>query len=103
MTTMIEKGIDWLTGTVNLSTGLGHPNDEKKARALFRKLHEQGVPLHKAEIVAAALARHWHSSAANELGALGEGIGSGKIAVSATDSQWGPPERIYEAWTKLTQ
>jgi hypothetical protein len=103
MHTMIEKGIDWLTDSVNLSTGLGHPNDERKARALFRKLHERGVPLRKPTIVRAARARNWPWHSAEELGRLGHEIGAGGVLVGDEIVVWGPPARIVEAWSNRTQ
>ncbi len=103
MKSVVENAIDWLTETVNLSTGIDHPNDEKKARALFLSLYERGVSLRRSEIVTAARARHWFSGAANQLGALGQDIGDGKPAGIEPNTIWGPMPHALDAWTKEPQ
>ena len=50
MSTTIQNAIKTLSSTVNVSTGLSHPNDMNKARELFAILHENGEILLKSVI-----------------------------------------------------
>lgn len=88
MSTVIENALDTLTRSVNLSTGLNHPNDMNKARDLFRVLHANGRILTKAEIENAALARNWGADSADELGSIGQQIGMGKAPRVAGGPWW---------------
>lgn len=75
MSTIVEEAVSTLTSIVNVSTGLGHPNDMNNARELFDVLHTNGEILLKGEVESAALAKGWNSKHADELGSLAQQIG----------------------------
>ncbi|MGE8066157.1 hypothetical protein [Pseudomonas sp. NPDC089569] len=97
MTNVIQKAIQTLSSSVNVSTGLAHPNDMNKARELFSILHKNGVLLVKAEIVDAAVSSNWKLADAEELGTIGQQIGEGKAA-RVKDGPWW----ATDLYTKLT-
>ena len=78
MSTIVEEAIKTLSGSVNVSTGLNHPNDMNKARELFKILHENGEVLLKSEVSSEATTRGWDRDSADELGSLAQQIGEGK-------------------------
>lgn len=80
MSSIVEEAIRTLTSIINVSTGLGHPNDMNKARELFDVLHKNGEILLKAEVEGVAMAQGWNSKHAEELGSLAQQIGEGKSA-----------------------
>lgn len=63
---------------MNVSTGLSHPNDENRAKELFKILHDNGEVLLKSDVVSAALEEGWSASSADKLGSLAQQIGEGK-------------------------
>lgn len=87
MSSTIEKAIKTLSSTVNVSTGLNHPNDMNKARELFAILHKNGEVLLKSEIVGCAMSHGWLAKDADELGSLAQQIGEGKPA-RVKDGPW---------------
>ncbi len=87
MSTTIQNAIKTLSSTVNVSTGLSHPNDMNKARALFAILHENGEILLKSDIVGYAMSHGWQTKDADELGSLAQQIGEGKPA-RVKDGPW---------------
>lgn len=98
MTSVIQKAIQTLSKTVNVSTGLAHPNDKNKARELFSILHTNGVTLVKSEIVDAAVTLKWKLADAEELGTIGQQIGEGKAARVKGGPWW-----AGDIYTRLTQ
>lgn len=94
MTTTVEKAIKMLSSTVNVSTGLLHPNDMNKARELFSILHRKGELLTKSEVSQAAISNGWSSENADELGSIAQQIGEGKSA-RVVDGPWWKSD-IYE-------
>jgi hypothetical protein len=78
MSAIINEAIKTLSSTVNLTTGLNHPNDMNRARELFKILHDKGEVILKSDVSAAAVANGWNSDDADELGSLGQQIGEGK-------------------------
>lgn len=87
MSSTIENAIKTLSSTVNVSTGLNHPNDMNKARELFDILHKNGEVLLKSEIVGFAMSHGWRAADADELGSLAQQIGEGKAA-RVKDGPW---------------
>ena len=94
MATIVEEAIKILSETVNVSTGLSHPNDMNKAKELFGILHGKGEILLKPEIESAALSHGWNQADADELGSLGQQIGEGKKP-RIKDGPWWQSD-IYE-------
>ena len=80
MSSTIQNAIKTLSSTVNISTGLSHPNDMNKARELFDILHRHGEVLLKGEIEGYAMSNGWSAKDADELGSLAQQIGEGKPA-----------------------
>jgi len=78
MSKIVIEAVATLSSTVNISTGLSHPNDMNKAKELFRILHQGGEMILKSDVVNEALARGWSASSAEELGSLAQQIGEGK-------------------------
>jgi pseudouridine-5'-phosphate glycosidase len=98
MTSVIQKAIQTLSKTVNVSTGLAHPNDKNMARELLSILHKNGVILVKSEIVDAALKSNWKMADAEELGTIGQQIGDGQAARVKGGPWW-----AADLFTRLTQ
>lgn len=78
MSTIIEEAVKTLSSSVNVATGLSHPNDMNKARELFKILHDKGEVILKSDVSSAAMTRGRTSADADELGSLAQQIGEGK-------------------------
>lgn len=94
MSNVVAEAVKTLSGVVNISTGLAHPNDMNKAKELFKILHEKGEILLKSDVESAALSHGWSTSSADELGSLAQQIGEGKN-VRITGGPWLASD-IYE-------
>ena len=94
MSETIQKAIEILSSSVNVSTGLIHPNDMNRAKELFVILRENGEVLLKSEVYGYALNNHWTDEDADELGSLAQQIGEGR-SVRITDGPWWA-ENLYE-------
>ncbi|MGU7773743.1 DUF1889 family protein [Burkholderia sp. MR1-5-21] len=94
MSSVIAEAVKTLSSTVNVSTGLAHPNDLNKAKELFKILHEKGEILLKSDVESAALSHGWNVSSADELGSLAQQIGEGKSPRITGGPWW--VEDIYE-------
>lgn len=75
---VVLEAMQWLTGVVNLSTGLAHPNDKSRAVGAFRLLKKGRHAWVPEEIHAWALANGWKSRHAEQLRDLAERIAAGK-------------------------
>lgn len=98
MSKVVENAIKSLNSTVNISTGLSHPNDMNRVREMFAILHNNGEVLLKKEIEALAQSQGWSAEDADELGSLGQQIGEGKKVRIEEGPWWGPD--IYANWSK---
>jgi hypothetical protein len=87
MSNVVQNAIKSLSNTVNVSTGLSHPNDMNKARDLFRILHAEGEILTKNEVMNEAMSHGWSQGDADELGSIAQQIGEGKAA-RVKDGPW---------------
>lgn len=94
MSAIITEAVNTLSGSVNLTTGLAHPNDMNRARELFKILHEKGEVILKTDVESAALAKGWSQDDAAELGSLAQQIGEGKKPRISGGSWWASD--IYE-------
>ena len=88
MTPLLEKVLEVLNSSVNISTGLSHPNDMNKAKELFKRLHKYEEILLKSEITSWAIEHGWSERHANELGSLAQQIGEGKRVIIRGGPYW---------------
>ena len=88
MLPLLEEALKSLTSRVNLSTGLGHLNDECAAKEIFKLLHKEGVPLLASDITAWAQANKWRPKDAEKLGDLAQHIGDGGRVVVKNKGMW---------------
>ena len=63
----LEKALLRLTHSINLSTGLSHPNDMRDAKTMFSVLRDQGVTCDPAEVRIWAARHEWHPRHLDEL------------------------------------
>lgn len=63
----VVTALEALTGSVNLSTGLGHPSDKDHAKRMFKELRAQGVPVTPSEVEIWAVRNKWKPEHAAEL------------------------------------
>jgi len=88
MTTTLQKALELLSGSVNLSTGLLHSSDMGKTMELFLKLHQSGEILIAHEISGWASSNGWKDEYADALGTLAQQIGTGKKVVIQNGPYW---------------
>ena len=69
MSSIIAEAVKTLSSSVNVSTGLAHPNDMNRAKESFKVLHAKGEVILKSDVESAALAHGWSESSADELAA----------------------------------
>lgn len=98
MSSTIQNAVKTLSSTVNVSTGLSHPNDMNKTKELFNILHKNGEVLLKSEIEGYALSHGWSAKDADELGSLAQQIGEGKPARVKEGPWWAAD--IYKQLSK---
>lgn len=72
MSSAIQNAVKALSSTVNVSTGLSHPNDMNKARELFAILHKKNEILLKGEFESYALSHGWSVIDADKLECLAQ-------------------------------
>lgn len=94
MSPLVEKALLAINTRTNISTGLSHPNDKNAAKEMFKLLHEAGEILLKNEIENWAMSNGWNNKNAEELGALAQQIGMGKLVVIKDGPWW--KENILE-------
>lgn len=90
MSAIIKEAVKTLSSTVNVTTGLNHPNDMNRARELFKILHDNGEVILKSDVASAAMANNWSADDADELGSLAQQIGEGKNPRVSGGPYWGP-------------
>ena len=78
LTPLIAQALSSLTASVNLSTGIHHPSDARRARQFLKALHIAGEPLDPSEIRSWALAHGWEARHVEALSELAEKIAAGK-------------------------
>lgn len=66
----VEEALRRLTQTINLSSGLGHPSDKKRAERTIGQLRQDGHSIDPVEIRRWAQRNGWSSSAAVDLEAV---------------------------------
>ena len=75
---VVEEALESLTHTVNLSTGLSHPDDRRAAVQLFHLLHENGELFDPGSIRAWVLRNGWDPEGADQLRGVAQSILDGK-------------------------
>lgn len=89
MSELLKRSIETLSAVTNLSTGLGHPFDEARAKELFKALHVEGEPLGYETVRTLAIENHWPDRHADDLAALAQRIGEGGRVVIEHPREWG--------------
>ena len=94
---IVEKAVEILSIVANVSTGLAHPNDEARAKELFKALHARSVDLDYQNVYEAATKHSWPERHAKALAELAEKIGSGGRVQIKHPKDWGEPtaDRIF--------
>lgn len=75
---VVEAAMQSLTSRVNLSTGLGHPNDRTAAIEMLRVLKKAGEEFDPSEIRAWAASHGWRPKDASELEEIAEKVLEGR-------------------------
>jgi hypothetical protein len=71
---VVAKALEWLTGSVNVGTGLSHPDDRSSAIHMFRMLRDGGEAYVPDEVRVWAVRHGWTPEDARELAAIGQKI-----------------------------
>lgn len=101
MDNLLLVALNSLNIVVNVSTSLGHPLDESKAKELFKVMHQEGVILDEFEIYDWALSNHWADRYAKELAQLGSKIGQGGRVIIKHKRAWA--ENALPRWKESAQ
>lgn len=75
---LVERALVSLTRTVNLSSGIHHPSDERHAKRLLKSLFLCGEPLDEVEIRTWAISHGWQPRHADDLATLAGKIAAGR-------------------------
>ena len=75
---LVEQALASLTATVNMSTGIHHPSDERAAKRLFKALYLSGERLDETEIRTWTLSHDWAPRHAEHLAQLVGKIAAGR-------------------------
>jgi hypothetical protein len=92
---VVEAALSTLTDSVNLSTGLSHPNDRSKAIWLFRILRDGGEAIDFGALPSWLVNHSWRSSDADEVAQVARDIYNGK-RLRAGERPW--RETILQLW-----
>lgn len=93
---VVVRALETLTGTINLSTGLGHPRDKQAANEILRILRAKGHSDPSGNIKSWAIRHSWKPAAASELEALAQKIWSLKTKPNV--SGFHDPDGRYDRW-----
>jgi hypothetical protein len=94
---VVEMALTDITTRVNLSTGLGHPDDKAAAIQAFQILKRSGCRFQPQEIRTWAMANGWQAEDARKLGEYAAGVLAGK-AYQTGRKQWVPD--VMDRWRK---
>jgi hypothetical protein len=75
---LVERALISLTRTVNMSTGIHHPSDERHAKRLLKALYLCGEPLDVVEVRTWAISNNWEPRHAEDLADLAGKIAAGR-------------------------
>ena len=91
----IISALKAITISINLDTGLTHPNDMNRTKELLKAMHDAGITLQIGEMVAWAGQNGWNHQGAKELGRIAAKINEGRI-VQVKEGPWWKPEFIKQ-------
>ncbi len=92
MNRILEKALELINISVNVSTGLTHPRDLNKTKDLFVTLFDHDIELKKTEISLWAIEHGWKQKDARELGELAQRIGEGRNVRIVNRGNWWEPD-----------
>ncbi len=99
---VVENALKDLTCSVNLSTGIGHPQDERAAIATFKLLHNEGYVLDSTAIRGWLIRHKWASGDADDVCALVQKIVQnkrvGSRAVGNTEAYHKNTLDLWKTW-----
>lgn len=93
---VVARAMEYLTNSVNLSTGLGHPSDKESAIGMFRILKAEGEPFDPEQIRAWAVRNGWKPRDARDLAKLAEKFKAGKQVRGGKRKMW--RDDVIEIW-----
>jgi len=95
---VVEKAMEALTVSVNLSTGLGHPSDKESAIGMLKLLKNAGESYNPDQLRAWAVRHGWQPRHARSLAELAEKVQAGKRVQGGSRKMW--RSDIVEIWRK---
>jgi hypothetical protein len=99
---IVQAALSSLTVSVNLSTGLAHPDDRDEAILTFRLLRERNEPFEAAEVRAWAVNNGWSAKGADEMCAVAQAVLDGrKLQVKGQTRRWG--KDVFDYWVEQAQ
>lgn len=93
---VVEKAMEALTISVNLSTGLGHPSDKESAIGMLKLLKSAGEAYNSDQLRACAVRHGWQPRHARSLAELTEKVQAGKLVQGGSRKMW--RSDIVEIW-----
>jgi hypothetical protein len=85
---VVEKAMEALTVSVNLSTGLGHPSDKESAIGMLKLLKSAGENYEPEQLRAWAVCHGWQPRHARSLAELAEKVKAGKRIQGGKRKMW---------------
>jgi hypothetical protein len=95
---VVEKTMQSLTASVNLSTGLGHPSDKESAVQMLKLLNAAGEDYDTDQLRAWAVRHGWQPRHARSLAELAEKVKTGKRVRGGTRKMW--RAHIIDVWSR---
>jgi hypothetical protein len=97
-----QAALSSLTVSVNLSTGLVHPDDRDEAILTFSLLRERNERFDAAEVRAWAVNNRWSAKGADELRAVAQAVLDGRrLQVKGQTRRWG--KDVFGYWVEQAQ
>ena len=97
-----QAALSSLTVSVNLSTGLAHPDDRDEAVLTFRLLRQRNERFDAAEVRAWAVNNGWSAKGADELRAVAQAVlERRRLQVKGQTRRWG--KDVFDYWVKRAQ
>lgn len=93
---VVARAMEYLTNSVNLSTGLGHPSDKESAIGMFRILVAEGEPFEPDQIRGWAVRHGWQPRHARDLAELAEKFKAGRQVRGGKRKMW--RDDVIEIW-----
>jgi hypothetical protein len=93
---VVEKAMEALTASVNLSTGLSHPSDKESAIGMLKLLKSAGEDCDPNQLRAWAVRHGWQPSHARSLAELAEKVKAGRRVQGGKRTMW--RSDIIDVW-----